>query len=85
MSNNINVQDHLVALGSLKAGECALIDSYLGDVDMHHRLREMGLVKGTRVKVNRFAPLGDPMELLVRGYRLSIRKIDAMQIMVSKA
>jgi len=71
-------------LSSLKEGEVARVEAYKGNDDIHHRLREMGLVRGTKVLVKRFAPLGDPMELIVRGYRLSLRKKDASQILVSK-
>jgi Fe2+ transport system protein FeoA len=46
------------------------------------RLLEMGLVPGTRVTVQREAPLGDPMELRVRNYALSIRRADALRIEV---
>jgi ferrous iron transport protein A len=46
------------------------------------RLMEMGLLVGTVVELVRFAPLGDPMEIKVRGYRLSLRKHEAEQIWV---
>ncbi len=48
------------------------------------RLLEMGLVKGSVVEIIRYAPLGDPIEVKVRGYRLSIRKIEAESVVVSK-
>ena len=47
------------------------------------RLLEMGLLVGTRVELVRFAPLGDPVEIKVRGYNLSLRKHEAEQIMVA--
>lgn len=46
------------------------------------RLMEMGLTPGARVSVEKWAPLGDPMELMVRGYRLSIRKSEAQDFEV---
>ncbi len=46
------------------------------------RLMEMGLLVGTRVELVRFAPLGDPVEIKVRGYHLTLRKHEAEQIMV---
>jgi Fe2+ transport system protein FeoA len=46
------------------------------------RLMEMGLLVGTRVELVRFAPLGDPVEIKVRGYNLSLRKHEAEQILV---
>jgi ferrous iron transport protein A len=49
------------------------------------RLREMGLVAGTRVTLVRTAPLGDPLELKVRGYHLTLRKSEAAEIAVDPA
>ncbi len=46
------------------------------------RLMEMGLLVGTRVELVRFAPMGDPVEIKVRGYNLSLRKHEAEQILV---
>ena len=46
------------------------------------RLMEMGLLVGTRVELVRFAPLGDPVEIKVRGYNLTLRKNEAEQILV---
>jgi ferrous iron transport protein A len=46
------------------------------------RLMEMGLLVGTRVELVRYAPLGDPVELKVRGYNLTLRKHEAEQILV---
>jgi ferrous iron transport protein A len=46
------------------------------------RLMEMGLLVGTRVELVRFAPLGDPVEIKVRGYNLTLRKHEAEQILV---
>ncbi|MCY4159639.1 MAG: FeoA family protein [Bacteroidetes bacterium] len=48
------------------------------------RLMEMGMLPGSEVQVVRLAPLGDPMDLKIQGYHLSIRKADAAQILVSK-
>ncbi len=49
------------------------------------RLMEMGLLVGTKVKLVRFAPLGDPVEIKVRGYNLTLRKHEAEQILVTSA
>lgn len=48
------------------------------------RIMDMGITKGTEIKVNKFAPLGDPIQIQVRGYELSLRKEDAKNILVSK-
>lgn len=73
-----------ISLDRLKAGEKGIIQGYEGEEDLHHRLKELGLVAGTPVLVKRFAPFGDPMEIRVRGYHLSIRKYDASKILVKK-
>lgn len=73
-----------VPLADLTAGEEGIIRGYQGQNDAHARLRELGLVRGTKVLVKRFAPFGDPMEVVVRGYHLSLRKKDAAQILVSR-
>jgi len=71
-----------VTLEHLKAGEKAIVQGYEGEEDLHYRLKELGLVRGTEVSVKRLAPLGDPMEIVLRGYSLSIRKQDASKIIV---
>ena len=69
-------------LSDLEPGAQAVVVGFHGDVEPLKRLREMGLVNGTRVKFLRWAPLGDPLEIELRGYRLSLRKHDAEQIEV---
>ncbi len=69
-------------LDQLKTGEAAVVLGYEGEEDLHYRLKELGLIRGTVVQVKRFAPLGDPMEIILRGYNLSIRKQDASKILV---
>lgn len=69
-------------LSDLKVSEKAVIQGFQGESILHERLMELGVVPGTRVLLKRFAPLGDPMEIIVRGYSLSIRKEDAKQIIV---
>lgn len=82
MSEIIDKKTEAVPLSALRVSETGIIQSYLGKGDLHHRLRELGLVRGTAVTVKRFAPFGDPMEILVRGYSLSLRKKDAAEILV---
>lgn len=71
-----------VSLDQLKAGKRGVIQGYQSEEDLHYRLKELGLVNGTQILVKRFAPLGDPMEIVLRGYSLSIRKQDASKILV---
>lgn len=72
----------IVTLDTLLPGEGGIIRGYAKARDLHQRLKELGLVEGTMVRVRRFAPWGDPMELSIRGYHLSIRKEDAGHILV---
>jgi len=58
------------------------VTALLGSGPLHQRLLEMGLFEGTDVEVVRFAPLGDPMEILVQGYHLSLRKSEAALVEV---
>ena len=73
-----------LTLDQLKAGGRGVILGYQGEEDLHYRLKELGLVAGTKVFVKRLAPLGDPMEIVLRGYSLSIRKQDASKILIDK-
>ena len=67
-------------LAELKVGRSAKIVAVDGDDDVGVRLLEMGLIPGTVVRLLGVAPLGDPLEFEVRGYRLSVRKSEAQRI-----
>ncbi len=69
-------------LARVPVGSTAVVWRVTGERPVVRRLLEMGLVPGTRVTVQREAPLGDPMELRVRNYALSIRRADALRIEV---
>lgn len=69
-------------LKDVKAGEDAVVVKLHGEGATKRRIMDMGLTKGVEVRVRKVAPLGDPMELNVRGYELSVRKSDAEQIEV---
>ena len=71
-------------LDSLVPGESGIIVSVGGSGALRHRLLDMGLTPRTAVRVERSAPMGDPMELYLRGYRLTLRKEDASKIEVEK-
>jgi len=64
-------------LSELEPGEAGRIMSVMGDGSLRVRLLEMGLVPGTRVAVRKIAPMGDPLELWLRGYALTLRREDA--------
>ena len=69
-------------LRDVKIGETAVIEKLHGEGALKRRIMDMGLTKGTQVYVRKVAPRGDPMELTVRGYELSVRKADAELIEV---
>ena len=69
-------------LRDVKVGEKATIVRLHGEGALKRRIMDMGLTRGTEVFVRKVAPLGDPMELTVRGYELSVRKADAEMIEV---
>lgn len=69
-------------LNHIKIGNTVRIIKLHGSGAVRRRLMDMGLTKGTEVYVRKVAPLGDPMELTVRGYELSLRKADAEMIEV---
>lgn len=69
-------------LSELEPGDAGRILSVTGDNGLRVRLMEMGLVPGTRVAVRKVAPMGDPMELWLRGYALTLRREDAACVKV---
>ena len=70
------------SLASLKVGSKATVSEIRVPPENRGRLLEMGLIVGTPVELIRFAPLGDPVEIKVRGYHLTLRKHEAEQIWV---
>lgn len=69
-------------LRDIKIGESAKVVKLEGEGAVRRRIMDMGITKGTEILVKRVAPLGDPIELTVRGYQLSLRKADAKKILV---
>lgn len=67
-------------LREVKVGQTAVVSKLHGEGAVRRRIMDMGITKGTVLKVQKVAPLGDPMELTVRGYELSVRKADAEMI-----
>ena len=67
-------------LKELPVGASATVVKLNGEGALRRRIMDMGITKGVTVKVCKLAPLGDPMEITVRGYELSIRKADAETI-----
>ena len=75
----------MITLDTLPVGHEAVITAVGGEGPLRCRLLDMVLNPKTRVRVEKIAPLGDPMELRVRGYALSLRKEDAREIQVEVA
>ena len=67
-------------LKDVKVGEDCVVARLHGEGPVKRRIMDMGITKGVAIHVRKVAPLGDPMELNVRGYELSIRKGDAEMI-----
>ena len=73
----------MATLKDVKVGESATVARLTGVGAHNRRIKDMGLTKGTRVYVRKVAPLGDPLELTVRGYELSIRRDEAASVEVT--
>ena len=73
-----------IPLDDLKPGDTGIINSIQCDNSDGTDLMEMGLINGTEVRLVKFAPLGDPLEIQVRGYHLAIRRSEAKSIVVEK-
>ena len=69
-------------LRDVKVGETVKVVKLYGEGAVKHRIMDMGITKGVEVYVRKLAPLGDPIEVNVRNYELSIRKADAEMIEV---
>jgi len=71
-----------IRLSELRPGEKGIISRVVGDKDVRRRLLDMGLTKGTEIIVVRKAPLGDPIEFLLKGYNLSLRKRECENVYI---
>ena len=67
-------------LKDAKVGETVVVKKLHGEGPVKRRIMDMGITKGATLHVRKVAPLGDPMELNVRSYELSVRKVDAAMI-----
>lgn len=73
----------MTTLRDVPMGGVCQVQRVMGDGELKRRIVAMGLTRGTAVRVVNVAPLGDPLELEVRGYQLSVRKDDAGRIEVT--
>lgn len=74
-----------LALSELPVGSSAVVKEFPKSGAAFLRLREMGVLPGTPITMVRTAPLGDPIEIKVRGYSLTLRKSEAAHVLVEKA
>ncbi len=74
--------DETIGLDKIKPGKKGRIVKMLGRSGINRRIADMGVVPGTIVEVERVAPLGDPIDIKLKGYHLSLRKEEASKIIV---
>jgi ferrous iron transport protein A len=72
----------MLTLKDIAIGQNIVVKKFHGEGAVKRRLMDMGITKGARLHVKKVAPLGDPIEVTIRGYELSIRKEDAEKIEV---
>ena len=71
-----------MTLGDAKVGTTVVVTKIEGDSAYKRRIMEMGITKGSELFIRKVAPLGDPVEITVRGYELTVRKADAQCVEV---
>ncbi len=71
-------------LSSYRVGQAGRVSQVEGEESVLRRLLEMGFVRGEEVRVHKLAPLGDPMELVIKGYHLSLRRDECACILMDK-
>jgi Fe2+ transport system protein FeoA len=77
-------QDTTRSLSSLHPGDVCRVSKVLAEGRIRQRLLEMGFIRGAQLRVEKLAPLGDPMELVIKGYHLSLRREESDCILVSE-
>lgn len=74
-----------MTLGDAAVGSTVVVTKIEGDNAYKRRIMDMGITKGSELFIRKVAPLGDPVEITVRGYELSVRKNDAQCVQVREA
>ncbi|WP_287585678.1 FeoA family protein [Candidatus Borrarchaeum sp.] len=69
-------------LNKLKPGEKCIVKAVKGKGPVSRRIRDMGIVPGTKIEVIKVAPLGDPVQFLLKGYHLTLRNAEAKNVFV---
>lgn len=72
-----------MTLREVKTGQTVTVERLLGEGAVRRRIMDMGITRGVKIFVRKVAPLGDPVEITVRGYELSVRKADAERVLVA--
>lgn len=72
-----------MTLREVKTGQTVTVERLLGEGAVRCRIMDMGITRGVEIFVRKVAPLGDPVEITVRGYELSVRKADAERVLVA--
>ena len=70
-------------LADLRPSESGHVDSIAGHDGLSHRLAELGFTRGQQVSIIRYAPLGDPMQVRIRGFELAVRRSEARRILLA--
>ena len=73
-----------MTLKNAKVGDTVRVVKVEGEGPVRRRIMDLGITKGVEIYIRKVAPLGDPFELTVRGYELSVRKEDAKMIIIEK-
>ena len=71
-------------LRDAKVGETVVVEKIQGSGAVKRRIMDLGITKGVEIYIRKIAPLGDPVEVMVRGYELSLRKEDAKMIVLKE-
>jgi Fe2+ transport system protein FeoA len=74
-----------MSIDDLKIGQSGIITAVGGEGALRLRFLDMGLIPGTKVLLQKVAPMGDPIQIRVRGYELTIRRADARMIEIQEA
>jgi Fe2+ transport system protein FeoA len=83
MSNiEIMSQNQTIPLSELQPGSRGVVQKVNARGAIRHKLVEMGFIRGAELRVERLAPLGDPMELVIKGYHLTLRREESACILV---
>ncbi len=80
----VQTNEHWLSLDQLAVGESGKVVSVHGEGAVRRRLMDMGITKNVQIRVQKLAPLGDPIEITLRGYQLSLRKSEAAYILIAK-